>query len=396
VARTEAVISFLPGAVSAGDVYEFIPCFKIAFGEESTRVWVYLSGMAASIYRAREPELTDAELNRWLVLYALDRINGYLETPGGFSSLLQDPGTWTIGADSLADLDAVKEKVCRYQRSEAGDLLCLASTKEDQTRLGSTGVHMVAPTSRYFCGTCQIPDSRVICSHLSHPEVIGIATAETVVRREAVGALCEMGQPQIQNLGACRAGENPCWTRTVPLALAVESTPPGLALPEAFDFLDAIWRLAFGSKKGLISLASVSEAAGLTLSCASSEDLDNRLSDLADVIDRLKVSDDLIGDAEVEAGSLNRIERVLRQRLDGESLAQALKGLGMVRRARQLRNARQHSGAAPKFPKLLAEMGLAEVPPDWAALWDGIKAYTTRGLMLMRTELRRLAESGES
>lgn len=390
------MVSFLTDACAGEDVYGFIPCLRIISGDESTTVWVYLSRKAEAIFRARNPGLTDAELNRWLILYGVDRINGYLEMPGGFSALLQDPGTWTIEADSLADLDGVKKKECRYQRDESGDLLCLGSNESDKTRIGSIGIRTVAPTSRHFCETCQLPDSRVICSHLTHPEVVGIGSGEAVVRRQVVSALCEIGNPLIRAPDGCRAGGHPCWTRTVSLAVAVESAPPPLALPEAFDFLDAIWRLAFGSRNGLIALASVTEVAGLTQGCVTTEDLDNRLSDLADLIDRLKVSDDLVGDVKLEPGSLNRIDCVLRKRLDGESLEQALNGLTMVRRARQLRNARQHSGAAPRFPKLLADMGLAEVPPDWAAVWNGIKAHATRGLLLMRTELRRLADSAES
>jgi hypothetical protein len=45
-------------------------------------------------------------------------------------------------------------------------------------------------------------------------------------------------------------------------------TPPQqspLTLPEAFDFLDAVWRLAFGKERRLIRLFNFGDAAGLVL-----------------------------------------------------------------------------------------------------------------------------------
>jgi hypothetical protein len=56
-----------------------------------------------------------------------------------------------------------------------------------------------------------------------------------------------------------------------------------MGLVEAFDHLDAVWRLAF-DRRPLLRLARASGVAGMAVPCATRTDFAERVTDLADVI----------------------------------------------------------------------------------------------------------------
>ena len=65
------------------------------------------------------------------------------------------------------------------------------------------------------------------------------------------------------------------------------SHPSSLTLPEAIDYLDAVWRVRFAQR--LFNLPGAAKTASLSLPCATSDEFDSRLSALSDLLDRMTV-----------------------------------------------------------------------------------------------------------
>lgn len=187
-----------------------------------------------------------------------------------------------------------------------------------------------------------------------------------------------------------------CWQRVIEPPLTLRDVRSPLALLEEIDFLDAAWRLLFGARRRLLDLATVSEPAGLALPCSDRPTFEARISDLADVLDRLVVADDLLPDGltdEQTTGSLNRLELALRQRLSAERIAPVEAAVRRLRRVREVRNAMQHSGAASRLPRALADLGLDASLYEWTKLWDDLRRVTAQAVADIRGELRREVDS---
>ena len=231
-----------------GDVHGFQPCLLVDddSGSVPGRVFVVVTGSAATIAKHRISG-DDEALNMLILTYGVDRLTKLLSQPNGAANLFGPNETqeWKITGDDVDELLSVAgPKACDYQITEQRDLYCAAASKDDKTRVGSAGIHMVAPTSQAICGNCALPDGRVLCSHLSHPSVAVLQALGAPTSRFLGSALCAQGEAGISVPQECRAGGHDCWRRVIeePAPLLIRSSP--LSLPEALDFLDATWRLA--------------------------------------------------------------------------------------------------------------------------------------------------------
>jgi hypothetical protein len=297
-------------------------------------------------------------------------------------------------ADSETIIDRYLRKSCRYQIEDHGDLLCSAAAASDPTIVGSSGRRNLAPTSRSLCGGCAMPSADLVCSHLMHPEVTALGVAEGGNEmRHLANALCDLGHAEVQSPGGCQAGGHSCWRRLIDdRPPVIVSEPPLVALPEALDFLDAIWRLTFGKDHRLLRLSTVTEPAGLVRSAHSADELDARLSDLADVLDRLVVEESLVSrakDGEIVKGSLNRVRSALSNKLAPDEVGDAVAACGVLQKVRGLRHMGQHSGMASDFPRLLREIGIADRRPDFQAVWSDVSRVAANAVMTIVRELRR-------
>jgi hypothetical protein len=185
-------------------------------------------------------------------------------------------------------------KQCDYQDTERRDLYCVASSAADDGRIGTKHGHAAAATSPAICAACSLPDSRVLCAHLSHPDVRSFpGTAGP--GRGVVEAFCGTGSPKIRVPHECRPAGNDCWARVVQIgdrqAPSVLVSP--LDLAEALDFLDAVWRLVF--KDGaLVRTGTTVSASRLALPVTTREEFESNMSALADVLKRFDVPEALL------------------------------------------------------------------------------------------------------
>ena len=65
--------------------------------------------------------------------------------------------------------------------------------------------------------------------------------------------------------------------------------PSSLSLPEAVDYLNAVWRLNVGHGEALFRISRAEAAAKLALDCASGDDLESRLSAFAGILSQIRL-----------------------------------------------------------------------------------------------------------
>lgn len=284
------------------------------------------------------------------------------------------------------------EKECDYQLSEGRDLYCSAADPADGTAVGSTGLRRLAPTSRPLCACCGLPDTDYLCSHLLHPGVVGITANVGVVQRRLVGAMCDIGREEIRSPSKCRPGGNPCWVRTIERELPSAEPASPQALLETLDYFALAWRVTFG--RAVLRLRAVSEATGLLIPCATRADVQSRLSDLADILKRFDIPDELLDakDRGTRADStLVRMETLLRARLEQDDFEAAKRAIDALKAVARVRAGLQHSGATDELPAKLAALGVIYPPSDWASVWDEIRARITEALRELARIIQRIA-----
>lgn len=220
-----------------------------------------------------------------------------------------------------------------------------------------------------------------------------------IIGRRVMTAICDKGQrDRVQSVGACQAGGHDCWQRIVEVEAPAVTPVSPLELAEAFDVLDAAWRLAFDRKKTpLLALSTVATPAALSLGCATRAEFETRLSDLADLIDRIKVDEALLrprSDEEMKKdkdqlrASLNRMVDCLHHHLPATQHRAVDAAIKTLRTIRGARNAEQHGiteggGLTAK----LRELGIHDAPPNWTGAWDVVRARAVGALTSLRHEL---------
>jgi hypothetical protein len=297
--------------------------------------------------------------------------------------------TW----DDVQTLESLAtEKTCSYQSRQGRDLYCTAASPQDETAMARSGAGVIAPTSRAVCKRCDLPDTDYICSHLSHPQVSGVRQGYLYTRQMFTPPLCDLGRSEIQQATACRAGGNSCWRYAVdpPEAAAPVLVAPR-ELPDAFDHLDAVWRLAF-DRSPLLRLRRAADVAGLAQTCTTADEFEGRLSDLCDVLKRLEVDDKLLPGTDIPKDeSFRRITSLIEKRLPGPENEMALQAIQTLRAVVDLRNAAQHSPAAEKLPTALAKLGLRFPVTNYGETWDQVRAKTIDALAAIREAIDSLA-----
>ncbi|GAA1025724.1 hypothetical protein GCM10009557_00770 [Virgisporangium ochraceum] len=301
--------------------------------------------------------------------------------------------TWSVSTDEVDELLAyIEDKSCSYQVRQTRDLYCTAASPDDVTAKFEIGGRLSAPTSRPLCRACELPSNDLLCSHLLHPVVTNDYQARSVV-----DAMCDRGRDEeVSEPKLCRPGGHECWQRVVEVEDERPTLVTPLALPEAFDVLDAMWRLAFGRRQRLLNLSTSVGPAALALDCTNRPEFETRLSALADLIDIMKVDDSLLPTGltdEQKNGSINRLSEALYDALPPEQHSALNNAIQKLRLVRQARNAMQHSKVDGGLTPKLRALGIHDAPPNWHDAWDTIRAHTADALGIIRHELRRWVDT---
>jgi hypothetical protein len=172
--------------------------------------------------------------------------------------------------------------------------------------------------------------------------------------------------------------------------LAIPASP--LALPEALDFLDTAWRVAFGKRQALLRLRDTLSIAKLSQACTTRADFESQLSALADILKAMDIPDALLSKTrEINKDqTLTRLLDCLQTRLEGSDYQEVERAVSTLRTVNEIRVALQHSGASRELPTSMAKLGIP-YPPQWGDAWDRIRAATIEALRVIREKVLRYA-----
>lgn len=291
-----------------------------------------------------------------------------------------------IKQDEEAEIQhLLHRKVCDYRLEKDRHFFCVAN------RGSAAPLPVALPT----CGACSLPSADVLCSHLTHPDSgiqynLGGAAL-------SLQAWCNQGhRKEVGSPKECRAGGHPCWERLVaPEPERMRQAFAPHALPEALDFLDATWRLAF-NKERLLSLKSAVTVAALVEPCANRKEFTAGVSALDDTLKLMTIGDNLIPEAERELPAikgdktLNRMKSCLKSRLsDAVQFQRATNAIEVLRLVSAVRVALQHSGRSSDLGRALAGLGIAH-RPNWGDTWDQIRSRTVDALSELRAVVTTL------
>ena len=169
---------------------------------------------------------------------------------------------------------------------------------------------------------------------------------------------------------------------TPPAAAPEPLYPSPLSLPEAIDYLNAIWRLHSGS--ALMRIGRAEAAAKLVLDCATVDEFESRLSALCGILDGLAVPGS-------DGHKLSDIATYLEDKLGDESADRASEAIADLRALFDLRVWRQHEGTERRAAAGMDRLGITLPVYDWGAAWQHVQARAVAALSALREEIETLS-----
>jgi hypothetical protein len=160
--------------------------------------------------------------------------------------------------------------------------------------------------------------------------------------------------------------------------------PSSLSLPEAIDYLNAVWRVHAG--KPLLRIARAEAAAKLALDCANADELDARLSAFCGIL----------GDLQLPESQGNKkltdLKDYLAQKLVAETVGRAETAVDDLRAFLDIRAWRQHPGgrANEQGRKGMQRLGVELPTSDWQGAWQHLQAQAVAALSVLREEIDAL------
>ena len=304
-----------------------------------------------------------------------------------------------LSSASAEDMESVEatarsQKRCDYQERERQGLACTAAADDDPSATRGS----YAPTNNRLCAECGLPDARLICAHLTWPQVTAIVTdQEGVVRRDLIGAMCALGNTEVQDSGRCRCAGHRCWERLVQQEDPRQHRDVGpLSLHHALDDLSLAWRAWRGRGERLFDHRATEPVGGVALGCESRAEFGQRLNEVDTVLQAMVIPAPPRTPVEPEAKSLVRLKAYLSDALedagnDAAVIARMTAAVGRLRRINDVRVAFEHPGAARvAVAEALAHFQVPYPVHDWQAAWDAVRTDAVDALLTLGDVIRRM------
>jgi hypothetical protein len=155
--------------------------------------------------------------------------------------------------------------------------------------------------------------------------------------------------------------------------------PSSLALAEAIDYFNAVWRLHAGGP--LFKLSRAEGVARLALACATSDELDSRLSALGAILGHLELP------GRATAAQLVHLRAYLTEHLSQEAAQRASAAISDLQAFLDLRAWRQHPGADDRGRRGMQQLGLQLPTFDYESAWRHLQARAVAALSALREEV---------
>jgi hypothetical protein len=174
--------------------------------------------------------------------------------------------------------------------------------------------------------------------------------------------------------------------RLVVSVAPVPVVPSPLGLAAAMDYLNTVWRLAYGERTGPFRFASAERVARFAHEVGTGEEFFAAMSAVGDTISNLDVKD--------SSGShpCDRLEARLTETLPPESQARAVDAINVLRAAARIRHTGQHSTVGNDVLGAWRDLGVGYPPADWGTAWNMIRGRLIEAIDGIREELSLLSE----
>lgn len=263
------------------------------------------------------------------------------------------------GSDQVAALQAIgqREKECEWQVREPRNWQCRATSDFTQPQ-----------ASRAMCANCDIPDARIICTHLVHPQVAFIQTFGTAGTRQSVGAICDVGHDAGDG-SRCRVARGmQCWRRQVDAPTVTRDIPPdpARAVADELDYLRLVFRDRY--HVALLTIPQARSISELFGTCNSEADFHRRIAVLADLVGHLAPHDALEPEERIHDGrrlpSLTALERLLER-----DYPEARSDIGSLRLIVRGRNIFPTHSNTSEVVDTMRRLGIDYPATDWHVAW---------------------------
>lgn len=156
-----------------------------------------------------------------------------------------------------------------------------------------------------------------------------------------------------------------------------------LALPESLDYLDAVWRLRFGTS--LLTLPGANRTVRLSLDVNSVEAFQAATSALSEVMAGLQIPH---VPGVNRSHALGRLAPYLKAEVPGLNEDRIDQAVVLLDAIREVRNGLQHMNATQRAINGLGVLGIKYPITDWSGAWDQLRVQTMAALDAIRDEIR--------
>jgi hypothetical protein len=271
----------------------------------------------------------------------------------------------------LAVLRSLVIRERRFRPSPTEVEILQAESTEISAELAETGQHPLGinPALLRLIGELLKSEPSTWCCNIQPTETGWTATLSPFLRRYA-------------NLADSADYVNRLIEQIAPPSAAPQVFyPSGLALPEAIDYLNAVWRIHAGGP--LLHIARAESAARLALECAGADEFEARLSALCSILDHVSLPDS-------KNSKLIDLTNYLNEHLDAESSDRTTNAIDDLRAIFDLRAWRQHPGTEARLQKGMRRLGVELPSAEWGATWNTIQARCVAALGAIREEVEQL------
>lgn len=253
-----------------------------------------------------------------------------------------------------------------------------------EVNAGEVKNHLERPDGRWSAGPAELASVHAILA--TEPSTWHCRLGAP----EACGAWTVMPSAFVRGYAGIQTAEE--YVERVVESIAPRSPEPGplhpssLSLPEAIDYLNAVWQKHAGQP--LLRVARADAAAKLALDCANADELAGRLSALCSILCDLRLPG---GEGNSKLADLkDYLERVLAP----EAAERAKDAVDDLRAFFDIRASRQHAGsrAEQQGRRGMQRLGVQLPTPDWQGAWLHLAARAVAALSALREEVDALGQ----
>lgn len=349
------------GAEPLNDVAECGLCY-VKFNNDQYPLKIEISGSLYSClpnqYHSSNFKLLHLTLLKIVLPRFILKLNN-IEPPAGKSNKFLLAESFNSNDKPLFLNEALAKRKCIYQKTSSKGLLCDVTANNDSFR---------GRTSKIICENCNLPDDRLRCSLLQHPEIIGTSPQANTRSRVVYRALCDIKTEEF-DASNCFPGGYPCWVYKVSHNISFDTAVLYDIEKKVIDELTH-FNLMFLHKFGnrILRVNDLRTSVSIISKCTSEQEFPHHVASIANVLNDFNLTN---GNLSIDAntkGSINRLEELF-QNMKYLTNNQPIKTLRAII---NLRNSFPIHSSSDKFVSAWKELGLQYPIDNWDTAWKTI------------------------